>query len=77
MESTWNCDLDSSIPDWIIEYPETYPLFQECGIDSSCGGKSLEYVCRERGLDSRTMLDELRTRIVEAKAGKPEEFSSQ
>lgn len=68
------CDLDSSVPDWIVEYPETYRVFQEAGIDSSCGGKSLGYVCRERGLDARSILDKLRARIAEARAARPDEF---
>ncbi|MBI3465040.1 MAG: DUF542 domain-containing protein [Planctomycetes bacterium] len=32
------CDLDTSVPDWIIEHPETLALFQEFGIDYCCGG---------------------------------------
>jgi len=35
------CDLDTSVPDWIIEHPETLATFQELGIDYGCGGKSL------------------------------------
>lgn len=42
--------LESSVPDWVIDHPETLALFQELGIDYSCGGKSLEFACRERGL---------------------------
>lgn len=46
-----SCDLDTSVPDWVIEHPETLAVFQELGIDYSCGGKSLGYACRERELD--------------------------
>jgi iron-sulfur cluster repair protein YtfE (RIC family) len=51
-----DCDRDSSVPDWIIEYPESLAVFQELGIDYSCGGKSLEYACRERGHDASTVI---------------------
>jgi iron-sulfur cluster repair protein YtfE (RIC family) len=43
-------DLESSVPDWLIEYPELLALFQELGIDYSCGGKSLARACQERHL---------------------------
>lgn len=46
------CDLDTSVPDWIIEHPETLAIFAELGIEYGCGGKSLAYACRERGLDA-------------------------
>jgi uncharacterized protein DUF542 len=54
-----SCDLDTSVPDWVIEHPETLAVFQELGIDYSCGGKSLAYACRERGLDAETALAKL------------------
>lgn len=50
------CDLDTSVPDWLIDHPETLTVFQELGIDYSCGGKSLAYACRERGLDAPMVL---------------------
>lgn len=53
------CDLDTSVPDWIIEHPETLTVFESLGIDCSCGGKSLAYACRERGLTIETVLLEL------------------
>ena len=34
------CDLDTSVPDWVIDHPETLSVFQELGIDTCCGGKS-------------------------------------
>jgi iron-sulfur cluster repair protein YtfE (RIC family) len=55
-----SCDLDTSVPDWIIEHPETLAVFQELGIDYSCGGKSLAWACRERGLNAAVVLNELR-----------------
>jgi catechol 2,3-dioxygenase-like lactoylglutathione lyase family enzyme len=54
------CDLDTSVPDWVIEYPATLAVFQAFGIDSSCGGKSLAYACRQQGLDAEAVLKELR-----------------
>jgi regulator of cell morphogenesis and NO signaling len=53
------CGLDTSVPDWVIEHPETLAVFQELGIDYSCGGKSLEYSCRERRLDAQSVLVKL------------------
>ncbi|MFO0935100.1 MAG: DUF542 domain-containing protein [Gemmataceae bacterium] len=55
-----DCDLDTSVPDWIIDHPETLPVFERLGIDTSCGGKSLEYACQQRGLNPQTVLDQLR-----------------
>jgi iron-sulfur cluster repair protein YtfE (RIC family) len=47
-----SCDLDTAVPDWVIDHPETLSIFQELGIDYHCGGKSLAYACHERGLDT-------------------------
>ena len=30
-----SCDRNTSVPDWIIEHPETLTVFQELGIDCS------------------------------------------
>lgn len=54
------CDLDTSVPDWIIDHPETLAVFQELGIDAACGGKSLGFACRQRGLDPAAVLAKLR-----------------
>jgi regulator of cell morphogenesis and NO signaling len=53
------CDLDTSVPDWVIEHPQTLAVFREFGIDCSCGGKSLACACRERGLAAANVLSEL------------------
>lgn len=58
-----DCDLDTSVPDWIIEHPATTAVFRELGIDDSCGGKSLAYACRQRGLDPQTVLARLLGRL--------------
>ncbi|RUL89679.1 DUF542 domain-containing protein [Tautonia sociabilis] len=54
-----SCDLDTSVPDWVIEHPETLAVFRALGIDYCCGGKSLAYACQERGLDERMVLNRL------------------
>lgn len=55
-----NCDLSTSIPEWIIEHPQTTAVFQELQLDVSCEGKSLEYVCHQRGLSPAEVLQRLR-----------------
>jgi regulator of cell morphogenesis and NO signaling len=55
-----SCDLDSSVPDWIIEHPATFIVFQELGIDYGCEGKSLAYACRQQGIDPKVVLAQLR-----------------
>jgi regulator of cell morphogenesis and NO signaling len=62
-----DCDLDTSIPDWIIEHPETTAVFNEFELDISCAGKSLRYVCHQRGLDPPTVLQRLQA-VIEPKA---------
>ena len=44
------CDLDTPVPDWVIEHPETLAVFQELGIDYCCGGKSLGLPVANKGL---------------------------
>ena len=53
------CDLDTPVPDWVIEHPETLTVLQELGIVYCCGGKSLAYACRDRGLDAAAVLTKL------------------
>lgn len=54
------CVLDTPVPDWVIEHPETLAVFQELEIDTCCGGKLLGYACRQRGLDADDVLARLR-----------------
>ena len=54
-----DCDLDTPVPDWVIEHPETLTGFQELGIDYCCGGKSLAYACRDRGLNAAAVVARL------------------
>lgn len=63
------CDLDTTIPDWIIEHPETSVVFGELGLDIGCGGKSLAYVCHQRALSPPAVLERLQTEIVNSVVG--------
>jgi regulator of cell morphogenesis and NO signaling len=58
------CSLETSVPDWIIDHPQTLAVFQELGIDYSCGGKSLGFACREQGLQEQNVLSKLHEAIV-------------
>ncbi len=60
-----DCDLDTSIPDWIIDHPETAKIFAALGLDTSCGGKSLEYVASQAGLSPTDVLQQLRDKVVQ------------
>lgn len=53
------CDLDTAVPDWVIEHPNSLSVFQDLEIDYCCGGKSLAAACRERGLDAAVVLKKL------------------
>ena len=57
------CHLDKSVPDWVIDHPETLTVFQELGIDTCCSGKSLGFACRQRGLDAEAVLAKLLRRL--------------
>lgn len=59
-----NCDELSCIPDWIIDHPESASVFDEFGLDTSCGCKSLEFVCRQQDIHPATVLGSLRRKIV-------------
>jgi iron-sulfur cluster repair protein YtfE (RIC family) len=61
-------DLDSSVPDLLVEYPRLFHLWQELGIEYTCGGKSLLTACRDRGLDPKrvvSMSEQLLREVVE------------
>lgn len=60
---TLPCDLDSSVVDWVIEYPFVTGLFESLGIDYCCGGKSLGHACAERHLDPDDVVQRLRSAI--------------
>jgi iron-sulfur cluster repair protein YtfE (RIC family) len=54
-------DGDSTLPDWLIDVPASAAVFKRYGLDTSCGGKSLGYVCRQAGIDPEHILRELRS----------------
>ena len=60
------CDMDSTAPDWVIEYPESERVFNELGIDTSCGGKSLLHLCAHQGLDPDVVLARLQVVVERA-----------
>jgi regulator of cell morphogenesis and NO signaling len=51
-----HCTTDMSPVDWVIEIPQALAVFESLGIDYSCAGKSLEYVCRQQGFDVREVV---------------------
>ena len=53
----------TSIPEWIVEFPETTIVFTELELDQSCGGKSLEYLAMQKGLSPQHVLQRLRRKI--------------
>ena len=63
MPTEWP-DLETSVPDWLIEYPSLLRSLEQLGIDYSCGGKSLEAACREAGRDPHQVLEQLRAVIA-------------
>ena len=54
-----NCNLETSVPDWVIDHPRALSYFKELQIDYCCGGKSLEFACREKHLDPHAVLAKL------------------
>ncbi|HTN03712.1 MAG TPA: DUF542 domain-containing protein [Planctomycetaceae bacterium] len=57
------CGRDDSVVDWVLEHPAALQVFEQFGIDATCAGKSLEYACRQAGVDPAVVLGELR-RVV-------------
>ncbi len=58
------CDLDTSLPEWVIDHPESESVFDELRIDTTCEGKSLAYVCRQHGLDPKAVMQRL-SRVID------------
>jgi iron-sulfur cluster repair protein YtfE (RIC family) len=52
------CDLETSVADWVIEHPAVLGVMERLGIDYNCGGTSLEWACRRRGLDPAAVLQQ-------------------
>ena len=55
--------IDDPVVDWAIEHAESIPVFEKHGIDYCCGGKSLAWVCKQRGLDPQMVLTEIKEAI--------------
>ncbi len=62
-------DLESSVPDWLIEHPELLTLFQELGIDYSCGGKSLRTACEQRDITPCDVARAIAQRLAKVSPG--------
>jgi regulator of cell morphogenesis and NO signaling len=56
-------DLDTSVPDWVVDYPAVLPVLEELGIDYCCGGKSLRQACLECDLDPAGVWQQLQQTI--------------
>lgn len=63
------CDLDSSVPDWLIDHPETAAVFDAYRVDTSCGGKSVRYLCVRIGVDPEALLGELHATVRDHRQG--------
>ena len=59
-------DLDSSVPDWLIDHPQLLPLFKSLGIDYCCGGKSLRGASEEQGLRPEGVWKQCQDRTLRA-----------
>jgi regulator of cell morphogenesis and NO signaling len=52
-------ELEKSVVDWAIDQPQAVAVFEHFGVDYCCGGKSLEYACRQRGVDPQQVLAQI------------------
>ncbi|MCG6154598.1 DUF542 domain-containing protein [Rubinisphaera margarita] len=52
-------DEHDSVFDWLLDVPRSQSVFERHGIDCSCGGKSLRYVCEQAGVDWRMIVAEI------------------
>ena len=55
--------IADAVVDWAIEHVESITVFEKHGIEYGCGGKSLAWVCEERGLDPQNVLREIKEAI--------------
>ena len=61
-----HCDMTSSAVDWIIDYPESLRVLKHFNVDTNCQGKSLEFVCRQQGIDPEEVFQHLMAAINNA-----------
>lgn len=59
-------DLERSLVDWVIDVPESRIVFEAFGLDYSCAGKSLEYVCRQRGIHPQDVLAKIHRAVADS-----------
>jgi regulator of cell morphogenesis and NO signaling len=52
--------IEDPVADCAIDHPESIAVFEKHGIDYCCGGKSLAYVCEQRGLNPQIVLKEMK-----------------
>ncbi|MGE3314908.1 MAG: DUF542 domain-containing protein [Planctomycetaceae bacterium] len=52
-------DLETSAADWVIDHPAAAHIFDELGIDYSCAGKSLRYLCEQQNQDPQAVVTRL------------------
>lgn len=57
---------EDPITDWVIEIPESIPVFEKYGIDYCCGGKSLGYACLCSGQDVNKIIAEIRSTLKDS-----------
>lgn len=60
-----NLDLDTSVVEWVIDHPEVQCLLESLGIDQSCPGRSLGFVCRQMDLEPNFVLKQLQAIIAD------------
>ena len=53
-------DIHTSVADWAVDCPAAIVVFEQYGIDYCCGGKSLEYACRQAGANLQEVVEKLR-----------------
>ena len=62
-------NLNSSVGNWVAAHPQTSRIFESLQIEYCCGGgKSLEQVCWDRGLDPTQVMQQLGQAITEEKS---------
>lgn len=61
--SSCQCNLYSSVPDWVIEHSSLLTSFQELAIDYCCGAKSLHTVCLEMNLKPSEVIQQIQQQL--------------
>ncbi|MES2788355.1 MAG: DUF542 domain-containing protein [Planctomycetota bacterium] len=61
--------LATSVPDWLVAFPQLLTVFEELNIDCCCGRKSLEHACEERGLNPQATMTYLQSVLLRSQGG--------